>query len=112
MRAGVSIVCADAVAVGEGQRRAWARGARIGAGGPRETRERLYRQGRTRRLRGSLSARTLGRDETARRARAGVGGGAAIAADGRAVFGARCPHGDYAARGVARYLAVRRHAGP
>ncbi len=70
----------------------------------------LYRQGRTRRLRGSLSARALGRDETARRPGARARGRAEGAADGRAVLRARRPDRDHAARGIARYLAGARYA--
>ena len=84
----------------------------LAPGRPREARQRLYRQGRTRRLRGSLSARTLGRDEAARRPRARARGRAATAADGRAVFGPRRPDRDHPARGIARHLARQVDAGP
>ena len=111
MRAGVPVVRAAAVAVGQGQRRARPRGAGIAAGRARKARRRLYRQGRTRRLRGGLPARAVRRDEAARRFRARARGRAQGAADGRAVLRARRPDRDHAARRIARHLAVARHAG-
>src|SRR6202158_936347 len=111
MRARVPILRTAAMALGQGQRRARPRSARPIAGRSREARRRLYRQSRSRRFRRGVPARTLGRDEAAGRIRARARGRAQGAPDGRAVLSARRPDCDYAARGIARHLAVARHAG-